>query len=178
MKLIPEMTRYRRMDLVEAEQVSHLVRRVFLRHVAPLFSREGIEEFLTYADAAAIEHRAKSGHLIVVATASDEPVGVIEVRNAHHISLLFVDTDFQQRGIGRELLRRALEWSRLREPGLRALDVHASPNAVRAYEHLGFRRQGSERIENGIRFVPMVFDLQQESGGSRSSDLNAGKRRP
>jgi hypothetical protein len=33
--------------------------------------------------------------------------------------------------------------------------VSSSPNAVSAYERLGFRITGSEQCVHGIRFVPM-----------------------
>jgi ribosomal protein S18 acetylase RimI-like enzyme len=90
-----------------------------------------------------------------VAEQAEALVGVVEGRDPGHISLLFVSPDRQRRGMGRELLRLIREEFRRRRPGLGALEVHASPNAVAAYERYGFRPLGPERVENGIRFVLM-----------------------
>ena len=141
-------------------RASDLVRRVFLRHVGPLCDKDGVNEFLAYAAPGSMGQRARLGHAFILAWKHDEPVGLIEVRDYHHISLLFVDTDHQRRGIGRQLLRRALCLCREKHRDVRQVDVNVSPNAVRAYERLGFRQQAPERTEDGIRFVPMVLDLE------------------
>ncbi len=44
-------------------------------------------------------------------------------------------------------------------PGVRELTVNASPNAVLAYERLGFTPAGPEQTVNGIRFIPMALAL-------------------
>jgi GNAT superfamily N-acetyltransferase len=43
---------------------------------------------------------------------------MIEVRNSEHVALLFVDKAFQQRGIAKELLHRALNICRNNDPAL------------------------------------------------------------
>jgi GNAT superfamily N-acetyltransferase len=151
--------RYGAMEPGEEDSVNRLVARVFRRHVAPLFSEEGIEEFLRYISVDAIRQRSSSNHFVLVARAEHGSVGMIEVRDYDHVSLLFVDTAYQRQGIARELLRRALAVCRQRRPDGRTIDVNSSPNAVPAYERLGFHRQGPEKIKNGIRYVPMVLDL-------------------
>lgn len=152
---------YRAMQLGEEAQVINLVTQVFREHVAPLYSDEGIAEFLRYAEENALRQRAERNHFTLVATASHRLIGAIEVRDHSHISLLFVDTAWQRRGIARELCNRALTICRERRPELQRLDVNASPNAVPAYERLGFRRQGPEQIKNGIRFLRMALDLSE-----------------
>jgi len=143
----------------EEETVSRLVARVFHGHVAPLFAEEGIEEFLRYIDPGAILARLERNSFLLVATGGGQMVGAIAVRDYEHVSLLFVETAFQRQGIGRDLLDRAVETCRTRRPDLREVDVNSSPNAVPAYERLGFRQLRPEQIENGIRFVPMVMKL-------------------
>jgi GNAT superfamily N-acetyltransferase len=154
-----EAIRYRAMEPGEEDRVSSLVTRVFNRHVASLFPEEGIREFLEYVAPGAIQQRCNSNHFVLVAGDGQHILGVIEVRDHSHVSLLFVDTAFQGQGIARELLRRALAICRRHRPILRQIDVNSSPNAVWAYEGLGFRQRGPEQIKNGIRFVPMVLDL-------------------
>jgi len=156
---VAERIRYRAMKPGEEEAVSGLVARVFQRQVAPLCARESIEEFLRYMDPGAILARVECNHFLLVAVAAAKMVGAIAVRDFEHVSLLFVETAFQRQGIARGLLERAVEICRTHRPDLREIDVNSSPNAVPAYESLGFRHLGPEQIENGIRFVPMVMRL-------------------
>jgi GNAT superfamily N-acetyltransferase len=148
------------MEPGDEDSVTSLVARVFDRHVAPLFSEEGVQEFLRYVSPDALRQRSNSNHFVLVARAGQDIVGAIEVRNHNHVSMLFVDTASQRQGIARELLRRALVICRGHRPHGREIDVNSSPNAVPAYERLGFRPKGPEQIEQGIRFVPMVLDLR------------------
>jgi ribosomal protein S18 acetylase RimI-like enzyme len=154
-----QAVQYRAMQRGEEDGVSSLVRRVFHKHVAPLFSDQGVREFRRYVTPGAIRHRSDSSHLVLLATVAGRMVGVIELRDYEHVSLLFVDTALQRQGIARELLSEALAICFRHKPHLREVDVNSSPNAVSAYQRLGFRRQGPEQVKNGIRFVPMVLDL-------------------
>ena len=161
-----ELIRYRAMQPGEERAVSRLVARVFHHHVAPLFSERGIQEFLRYIDPGAIRARFERNYLLLVATAGTQLVGAIAVRDYEHVSLLFVATAFQRQGIAGQLLERALETCRDNRPDVRRIDVNASPNAIEAYERLGFRQLCPEQIENGIRFVPMAMDLPECDGVS------------
>jgi ribosomal protein S18 acetylase RimI-like enzyme len=146
---------YRRMRRGEETEVSDLILRVFEEFVAPQFSREGVQEFQNRL----FLRRSEWNHSILVALANKKIVGMIETKNDGHITLFFVDGDHQGEGVGRELLKRALEICRRRYPEITAVTVSSAPNAVKIYERLGFRRAGPERTENQIRFVPMVLDL-------------------
>jgi GNAT superfamily N-acetyltransferase len=143
----------------EADNVASLIERVFRGQVAPTFSSEGVREFLAYAAPDAIQRRPTSGHFVLVAVIGQQIVGAIEARDHNHVSLLFVDPVHQRQGIGRGLVDRAVSICRAHEPGLQEISVHSSPNAVPAYQRLGFHAQGPERTIDGIRFVPMVLDL-------------------
>jgi len=82
------------------------------------------------------------------------------MRNFNHISLLFVARERQRQGIGRQLLQEVLKIARRYEPELSAVDVHSSPNAVDAYERLGFKAVGPEKLVNGIYFIPMRISIE------------------
>jgi predicted GNAT family N-acyltransferase len=148
------------MQAGEESVVCDLVARVFEAFVEPGFSPEGVEEFLGYTEPEALAQRAQDNHFVLVAATGDEIVGMIEVRNHDHVSLLFVDARVHRRGIGRGLVQRALDICLNGRPDLQQIDVNSSLYAVPAYERLGFRQVGPERVENGIRFVPMVLELQ------------------
>jgi len=150
----------RRMELGEEERVCCFVRRVFNDFVAPIFAKEGVEEFLRYIAPDLIAQRTQSHHLTLIAEEDEELIGVIEMRNFNHISLLFVARERQRQGIGRQLLQEVLKIARRYEPELSAVDVHSSPNAVDAYERLGFKAVGPEKLENGIYFIPMRISIE------------------
>ena len=152
---------YRAMKASEEQQVCDVVVRVFTEFVAPLYSPAGVQEFLTYAaDPGQLRSRLLSNHFVLVAELQGRIVGAIEVRNGDHVSLFFIDGEVQRKGIGQGLWHRALNACLAGWPDLARITVHSSPNAVEAYERLGFEAEGPEQIVNGIRFVPMAFAIR------------------
>lgn len=145
-------------------RVCDLITRVFEEWVAPDFSPDGVQEFLKYVQPDALRERSQANHFALVATMGDEIVGVIEIRNHEHVSLLFVDQAHMGVGIGRELWRRALDICRREKPDVREISVNSSPYAVPIYEKLGFRQTEPERVVNGIRFVPMAIEVSRMGG--------------
>lgn len=152
-------TRYRSMQPGDVGPAGELIGRVFQAQVAPLLSAEGVAEFLRYVEPEAWRRRLEAHPPALVAEQGEEVVGVIEGRGPGHISLLFVAGDEQRQGVGRELVRLIVEEFRHRLPGLGSVEVHASPNAVGAYERFGFDARGPEQVVDGIRFVPMEVPL-------------------
>lgn len=149
----------------EEQQVCLLVVRVFTESVAPLYSPQGVQEFLTYAaDPGQLGERLQANRFVLVAEIRDRILGAIEVRNFDHVSLFFIDGDSQRKGIGRGLWRRALDVCLAARPDLARLTVHSSPNAVEAYQRLGFRAEGPEQLVNGIRLVPMALAVRDPVG--------------
>ncbi len=69
--------------------------------------------------------------------------------------MLFVKTDKQRQGIGKQLLSAAIEAIKKNSPNQKMLTVHSSPNSVTAYEKMGFETSGKEQMVNGIRFTTM-----------------------
>ena len=143
---------YRKIEPSEAAAVSSLASEVFDQFVAPHYQVEGVAEFHRYASAEALSQRHKSGHITLVAEHSGELVGMLHLREPRHVSMLFVQSSRQRGGIARGLLAAA--------GGLAGdmdceFTVSSSPNAVSAYERLGFLISGSEECVRGIRFVPM-----------------------
>jgi GNAT superfamily N-acetyltransferase len=148
---------YRLMHLEEANEVCRLVNAVFDKYVAPDYSAEGIAEFRKYNRPEEVIRRSSADHFVLVATKKRKIIGVIEIRNNRHVSLLFVASDFHGQGIGRQLWDRAFQKSRDVDPAGREFTVNSSPYAVPIYEKLGFRRTSPEQIHNGLRFVPMTL---------------------
>jgi GNAT superfamily N-acetyltransferase len=146
---------FRTMRDGEEGDVCHLIYRSFDHSVAPSCTKKGQRNFRKYADPEETARRAHSGHFILLALSGDDIVGMIEMRNWRHVSLLFVDPEFQGKGIGGKLLEKAVETCRLTDPALGSVTVNSSPNALRAYERMGFAAIGREQDINGVRSVPM-----------------------
>lgn len=116
----------------EVALTSELVQRVFLEHGGPVHGQEGIDEFLEYAAPVSIQRRLPSGSTFSAAWLDEKRVGLIELREAHHISLLFVDTAHQCRGIARQLLSRSLRICRAeRRVSAKSTSMrHPTPSAL------------------------------------------------
>ena len=143
---------YRQIHPSEIAAVSSLAREAFDQFVAPHYQIEGVTEFHRYASGEALSQRHESSHITFVAEHSGELVGMLHLREPCHVAMLFVQSSFQRSGIGRGLLAAA---STLAGDTECEFTVNSSPNAVSAYERLGFRVTGSEQCVHGIRFVPM-----------------------
>jgi len=155
---------YRPMKKGEEGIISALIVDVFTEFIMPLYSREGTEEFLRYVQEEKISERSQHNHFILVAQIGSHVIGAIEVREFKHISMLFVDDQYQRKGIGGNLIREAISICQENSPELDQITVNSSPNAVQAYEKFGFLWSGSEQEISGIRFVPMVFKLPGGDG--------------
>jgi len=143
---------YRQIHPSETAAVSSLACEVFDKFVAPYYQTEGVVEFHRYASVEALSQRHESGHFTLVAEQSGELVGMLHLRKPSHVSMLFVQSSRQRSGIGRGLLAAA---DALAGDMDREFTVSSSPNALSAYERLGFRITGLEQCVHGIRFVPM-----------------------
>ena len=149
--------RYRQLALGEERIALDLVLRVFDESVRPDFSPAGVAEFERTAREFVLGRLPN--HAVTVAADGDRLVGVVDLRDASHVALFFVEGDRQKSGIGRGLLEHALARARADGHPPTAVTVNSSPGAVGAYEHLGFVADGPQQELNGIRFVPMTRDL-------------------
>ncbi len=141
----------------EEAAVCDLVQEVFDRFVAPQFSQQGIDEFRDYIRPEAFAERVGQGHKVILAVEGDL-LGMIEIREGKHISLLFVREAHQGRGIGRGLISQAFSHSDALDEASTPITVHASLNSAGFYGKMGFVAEGVETIENGIRYIPMRLD--------------------
>jgi len=143
------------MQAGEEARITDLVMKVFDEFVAPGFSEEGIAEFKKFVDTDALAKRHAAGNILLVAESDRNIIGIIAMRDNSHIALLFVKKTYQRKGIARRLVQQGVAICRQNNPALNIVTVNASPNAVTAYEHIGFRKVAEEQEKNGIRFIPM-----------------------
>jgi len=145
----------------EETAVSNLVARSFNEFIARDFLEEGIEEFFKYANPRSLAKRSEGAHFIHVAEIGGEIAGMVEVREMSHISMLFVDKAHHRKGIGRELLRLALELIKSGGSAPEEITVNSSRFAVPFYESLGFVRTCEEKTIYGVVHVPMALTLTE-----------------
>ena len=81
-------------------------------------------------------------------------IGIIATRNAGaHIALFFVHGDYHRQGIGTALFKECLK-----DNAKKQITVNSSEYALDVYKKLGFIQMDSLKEEDGIRYIPMVFD--------------------
>jgi Acetyltransferase (GNAT) domain len=100
---------FREIKSGEEAKACQLVMDSFSEYVAPDYSKEGVNEFSKYVDPLLMQKRLANNHFVLVAVDDGIFVGVFEVRNNNHVSLLFVKKEYQNRGIA----KRWWEWELL-----------------------------------------------------------------
>lgn len=143
------------MNSGEESIISTFVANVFNECIAKDFSQEGINTFMNFISPNVIKHRNALNHFLLVAKVEDTIVGIIELRDNCHISLLFTDPGYHRKGIAKQLVDRGIADCLAKNPSLLFLTVNSSPYAIAAYERLGFHLADSEKVMNGMRFTPM-----------------------
>lgn len=161
MKIENTKLSFREMKQGEETDVVDLVLNVFTEFVAPHFSTEGVLEFKKFVNEPAIHERLQSGNPIIVAILKNDIIGVIEMRDHSHIALFFVEKAYQKKGVAKKLLCEAIKICRERNPDIQKITVNSSPNAYAAYQNFGFKGEDVVKTVNGIRFIPMEFELNQ-----------------
>lgn len=142
----------------EAGDVIALIRANYDKNVAGYNSDEGNKIFYDYLNINDIIARNNDDHFMLLAKDNGILKGVIEVRNYTHISLFFVRDDMRGQGIGKKLFGAAKE-KIMETVETRKITVNSSPNSTNIYRKLGFMSLTKEKSHNGLRYVPMSFDL-------------------
>ena len=152
----PRIRPYRPGDEVEVSRVAAVC---FDRFIRPHCSARGVQTFADWIYPGAIAKRQSIDCRMFVADLGGEIVGLIEMRGGGHISMLFIDPEFQNCGIATRLFDRALRTALKLDPGLSEVTVFSAPGAVEVYRHWGFAATGPESERDGIRFTPMSLPL-------------------
>lgn len=143
----------------EWEDAMALAWRTFLQFEANDYPPEGVENFERFVTDSTIHRMFIIGsYHLFVAYAGTTLVGMITLRDASHISLLFVDEKYHRQGIGRALVQYVKSYL---ASGSRVsrLTVNASPYGVEFYHKLGFRDVRPQEQKDGIIYTPMEFVL-------------------
>lgn len=144
----------------QEQEISTLIKKIFDEFVAPDFTDEGINFFYKFISALNILQRQTTQNTILTASIDSQIVGVIDTRDTHAISLLFVDKTFQGQGIARRLFRETMKRAIKENPAFNKVYVHASRYSIPIYEKFGFVKNGLMNIENGILYLPMALTIE------------------
>lgn len=148
----------------EEHLASQLIASVFDEFVGPDYTPEGVAHFREYIAAHSFHQRMQTdNHFQLSAWLDQQIVGVIEIRDWSHISLLFVTPELHRQGIAHQLLKHALAHCESQGKLPESMTVKASPYAFSAgiYGRLGFVQSEPQQEQNGITFIPMRKDMRQ-----------------
>lgn len=140
------------------ESAMELAWRTFLRFEAPVYEKEGVDNFLAFISEERLYKMFLAGeYLLYVAKKDGKTVGMLGIRSGTHISLLFVDSDYHRQGIGKRLVYTAV--TELRGRGCNIITVNSSPYGLPFYKSLGFLETEGEKHADGITYYPMAARL-------------------
>lgn len=92
-------------------------------------------------------------------TAKGEVIGTARLLPDGHIGRVAVKREFRSQGVGRALMRAAIEAAR--ERGFQSVELDSQVPAVPFYERLGFEPVGEIFVESGAPHRKMVLTLNQ-----------------
>ena len=150
---------YRFMNSGEESLVSELALNAFNEFIAYECTDEGIYEIKSFFDPVAIKERSVENSFILVSVSNQRIIGMLEMKEYSHLSMLFVDKEFHRNGVARGLLNKSIEIAKSKNPRLRDITVNSSRYAETIYQRMGFVRTQRMQIEKGIKFIPMVLKL-------------------
>ncbi len=152
----------RMIDRTEWKDAMALCRRVFLEFESPLYPKEGTENFIRFIeDETLYTVFLNGGYPVCAAFFAGRIIGVGAVRSGPHLSLLFVDSAFQRKGVGTALVNYLHEYLLSHETGLgdEKMTVNASPVGVDFYMYMGFKPTDEMQLKDGILYRPMEMYL-------------------
>jgi GNAT superfamily N-acetyltransferase len=139
----------------DALAISEHVSALATQYIAPSLGDGGLERLLASMDVASTRQRILDGWPHLCAFDGNDLVGVLVVKPPTHLYHLFVSSDFQRTGVGKNLFSIGDE-RLFGETHQRLATVNSSLNAVCIYERLGFVANGPLADVGGVRFQPMV----------------------
>lgn len=149
------------MEPAKATEASDLVIHIINELVIHDYLEDGVWECLKSLQQKHIMSNSLIHHFVLTAEIEDDLVGTIEIRENNHISLFCVEKEYRRRGIGRILLRRALEICVKNNPGLSEITVNSLPGSVHIYERLGFHAERPEWMQSDMSYTPMHLDVSK-----------------
>ena len=153
---------YRLMKTEEANYVYDIILQVFHKHVAPAYSEEGIKTFLSMLSPEFLKVMTPE-QFTIVAEQNGQICGTSSIINKSHIALLFVKSEMQGEGVGKNLIRFATHKCLENNPDVKSITASSSPNSLTFYRNFGFVITEEEKNEKGILCIPMKKKISKYS---------------
>ncbi len=143
----------------EWEEAMGLAWKTFLEFEADVYTPEGVRSFEDFITDSGLRRMfVMGGYQMISAFDQGKMIGMITLRGEMHISLLFVDSHYHRRGVGRALVLKLADYVKT-ELGKKRMTVNASPYGVGFYHRIGFKDLGPEKQQDGIIYTPMDYIL-------------------
>ena len=131
--------------------------RMFMKYDSPDYGAEHTERMRV-----AIEDRLKDlsiymQRLMVVALVDGKVVGMLETYGTNRISLLFVDSEYQRKGIATAMMNKIA--GELKVRGYDKIVLNSSPYGLAFYEDFGFTVEEEEKNADTPWKTPMWYPL-------------------
>ena len=155
----------RRLKPGEVEAALALAWEVFLQFEAPEYSAEGVETFRQdiVGNKDFISKCQEGVCPLYGAFDGEKLVSMMGMRSSRrHINLAFTQKNYQRQGLATAVFRCLLEDVKKDAPPPEAITLNSSPYGLPFYLSLGFVPQGEEQEENGIRYTPMKYEINQQ----------------
>ena len=145
-------------DAVRISELIKNVARFFTLHPRG----EGAEDFLKTIEPESIRSYITAKNFIyLVAMINEELAGVIAIRDYNHVYHLFVAPQYQRQGIAKTLWKKAKEKA-ISAGKVESFTVNSTLYAVPVYQRFGFKPVGPRVEKNGIAFIPMGLELNND----------------
>lgn len=139
--------KYRLIKKNEIDIVIELVDQIAKEFIFSNWKTEGINNFNLVNSQ---DFYLDKSNLTYICINDNKIIGMVSLSNRKHLSLLFVDKQYQRKGIGKRLVEIVDNLV------LGDLEVNADIYAKSFYEHIGFKLAGSLEKKDGISYYPMI----------------------
>jgi ribosomal protein S18 acetylase RimI-like enzyme len=95
------------------------------------------------------------------AKCDDKIIGILEVENANHIQSFFVKKEFQNKGIGKSLIKFSLNFFKKRGLEILQYSVYSSDYAINIYKTFGFKGDGKRLYLRNMRKLKISVHERQ-----------------
>lgn len=155
----------RRLEPDEVETAMDLALEVFLQFEAPEYSTVGTETFRRdIVENQDFIAKCKAGRCPLYGAFDGENlISMMGMReNRTHINLVFTKREYHRKGLASAVFHYLLEDIGKDDPSPQVITLNSSPYGRPFYLALGFEPQGEEREQDGIRYTPMKYVINQQ----------------
>ncbi|MFA0717055.1 GNAT family N-acetyltransferase [Vibrio splendidus] len=146
-------------EISDSKAISELILPLAKKYVCPTCDASAHDILLNSMSEENVgKYLSTNYNYVIAVTANDEVVGVAGVRDNSHLYHLFVDDNFQDNGLSRQL------WEAVKEESIKngnsgIFTVNSAVNAESVYSRFGFKRTEGIRNRQGMIDIPMLLDL-------------------